>query len=205
MPRLLKQNKRLTFCISIILHHCIPVSCILVARYLLRLSTLEACLEDLIANFLLRYQPLEDRGYNGHVPIKFTIKPKAPTNAGVARWQSEFCHVFSLLYHRYLIECLDLEFDDVDETDKGLDNIADGQLYRMRRGASFGPSHAPSGRGGHSSNNVNRGGRSGSGFPSRGSPARGGRGGRAASSDDARRDNLSSRYTFHSATIAHAG
>lgn len=104
-----------------------------------------------------------------------------------------------------------MEFDDVDEADEKLDNIADGQLYRLRRGAAYRPSHASSGRGGHSNSNINRGGHRGSPITTRGSPSRGplsrggrgdissgvDRGGRIARSGDARHD-MPSRYAISS-------
>lgn len=57
------------------------------------------------------------------------------------------------------LTCADIQFDDLDPADDELDSIADGQLYRLRRGASYINQQKFGGRAGH----VGRGGRGGRG------------------------------------------
>ncbi|KAI9054034.1 hypothetical protein LZ554_001207 [Drepanopeziza brunnea f. sp. 'monogermtubi'] len=78
---------------------------------------------------------LQDRGPD--ISELRPLKTKRYQETATARWRN-------------------LQFDDVDPAEEGLDSIADGQLYRMRRGIPSGPSGRGRGnvasRGGHSSN-----------------------------------------------------
>lgn len=90
--------------------------------------------------------------------------PKKKMNRATAAWHSELLlsRVRILMLHTYL-QSTALHLDEGgDPTKDDLDNIADGQLYRMRRGG------ASSSRGGHFSSGHrggggNRGGHSGHG------------------------------------------
>ncbi|CZR59667.1 uncharacterized protein PAC_09561 [Phialocephala subalpina] len=71
--------------------------------------------------------PLADRGFDDAIAIRPIRQPV--TGMGAA-WHN-------------------LQFDDVDPADEELDSIADGQLYRLRRGASYNSQqHNSRGRGG---------------------------------------------------------
>ncbi|KAJ5051433.1 uncharacterized protein L3040_001212 [Drepanopeziza brunnea f. sp. 'multigermtubi'] len=78
---------------------------------------------------------LQDRGPD--ISELRPLKPKKYQETATARWRN-------------------LQFDDVDPAEEGLDSIADGQLYRLRRGIPSGTSGRGRGnvasRGGHSSN-----------------------------------------------------
>lgn len=98
---------------------------------------------------------------------------------------------------------IDVQFDDADSAEDELDSIADGQLYRLRRGASyghpqdFGIHRGRGGRGGRGGRNASnssqeafatRGGRGARGLMAlRGGHASPGRGGARANGDKRRR------------------
>ncbi|KAE8452998.1 hypothetical protein EG329_012185 [Mollisiaceae sp. DMI_Dod_QoI] len=76
--------------------------------------------------------PLEDRGFDGFVPDPTRIKKPVVKGGVGAAWH-------------------DIQFDDVNPADEELDSIADGQLYRLRRGSSQnGHQQSFRGRGGSS-------------------------------------------------------
>ncbi|KAL2073813.1 hypothetical protein VTL71DRAFT_11139 [Oculimacula yallundae] len=143
---------------------------------------------------------LADRGapIEALQPLK---QPKKRLNAATAGWHSElipYGHIFARVHMfpttAYSLLALYLE-EGGDPTKADLDNIADGQLYRMRRGASSsGHRGNDTPRGGHFSNGNRGGGRGFRGGAGGAGGARGGRGahgGRGGRQDD--RPYVSSR------------
>jgi hypothetical protein len=77
-------------------------------------------------------------------------RPKVACSSAYWLSQSLARYVSYCQFRLRLTYCLDAVFNDVDEAELALDNIADGQLYRLRQAAQAGltdRSHAS--RGGH--------------------------------------------------------